>query len=80
MNAMGYKMGSKRWDYWKHLPIREELAKLSMEELNAIFQMAAKIVEGDYHKDYIAFYKSVLELLRVELDGRLQNKLFKTII
>lgn len=79
MNVMAYRMHKNNWNYKKHVPMSAELYKLSFEQLNAIFQMSAKIVEGNYHKDYIAFYKSVLELLRMELDERIQNKLFKTV-
>lgn len=76
---MSYKMSKNNWSYNTHKPIKENLKNLSFEELNSIFQMAAKIVEGNYHKDYIKFYKSVLELLRMELDERIQDKLFKSV-
>lgn len=73
---MWYRLSKNNWDYDKVKPSEEELAKLSYEELNAIFQMAVKICSGKYHQSYIRYYKSVVELLRMELDKRIQNKLF----
>jgi len=74
---MPKRMHKSNLRYKEHIPNNNELAKLSYEELNSIFQMASKIVEGVYHINYIRFYKSVLELLRMELDKRIQNKLFE---
>lgn len=57
--------------------IEHELQKLSFSELNALQQMAINISKGNYHRDYITFYKNVIEAIRLHLDGRIQNKLFR---
>ena len=76
---MAYRLHKTNWVYQKVQPVKEEIAKLSYEELNSIFNMAIHVCKGVYHRDYIIFYKSVVELCRMELDERIQNKLFKNI-
>ena len=57
----------------------KDLSSLSFQELEAIMNMSLRIGNGRYTRSYTAYYDSVAEEIRLELDKRLMNKLFDVI-
>lgn len=54
----------------------EEISKLSYMELQTIFNLSSECIKRKYHPSYRKYYKSVREAIRIELDKRIQNKIF----